>query len=166
MYGTSGDVIAASHASAVAWRASPVTSSGRPPIRSVSAPAIGATIIGMPVHGSIRRPASSGEFPCTFWRYWVKRKIDPNIPKNMRSDAALAAAKVRFRKNRIGSIGSRARRSQATNATRRMTPATSDRTISGLVHPRELARTRPHTRPSADAVMRPTPVTSSRAAGP
>ncbi len=39
-------------------------------------------------------------------------------------------------------------------------------TISGLVHPRELARTRPQTRPSAEAVTRPTPVTSSRAAGP
>ena len=89
-------------------------SSGRPPIRSVTAPAIGATIIGMPVHGSIRRPASSGEFPCTFWRYWVRRKIDPNMPKNMRSDAAFAAANARFRKKRIGSIGSRVRRSQAT----------------------------------------------------
>ena len=34
------------------------------------------------------------------------------------------------------------------------------------MQPREFALTSPHTRPSADAVMRPTPVTSSRAAGP
>ncbi len=32
-----------------------------PPIRSESAPAIGATIIGIAVHGRIRRPDWSGE---------------------------------------------------------------------------------------------------------
>ena len=32
-----------------------------PPIRSESAPAIGATIIGIAVHGRIRRPDCSGE---------------------------------------------------------------------------------------------------------
>jgi hypothetical protein len=45
----------------MACSASPATRKGLPPMRSVSAPAIGATIIGMPVHGSVRTPASSGE---------------------------------------------------------------------------------------------------------
>ena len=35
--------------------------SGRPPMRSESAPEIGATIIGIAVHGRTRSPASSGE---------------------------------------------------------------------------------------------------------
>ena len=35
--------------------------SGRPPIRSDSAPAIGATKIGIAVHGRIRRPDPNGE---------------------------------------------------------------------------------------------------------
>ena len=61
VYGTSGDVIGGEPAER-RWPAGPArsTSSGRPPMRSDSAPAIGATIIGMPVQGSIRRPASSG----------------------------------------------------------------------------------------------------------
>ena len=45
----------------MACSASPAAISGRPPIRSESAPAIGATNIGIAVHGSIRSPASSGE---------------------------------------------------------------------------------------------------------
>ena len=50
-------MIVAIQPSAIACSASPTTSSGRPPMRSESAPAIGATIIGMPVHGSVRSPA-------------------------------------------------------------------------------------------------------------
>ena len=34
--------------------------SGRPPMRSESAPAIGAMKIGIAVHGRMRSPASSG----------------------------------------------------------------------------------------------------------
>jgi hypothetical protein len=41
--------------------ASPIAISGRDPIRSLSTPAIGATKIGIAVHGSVRSPASSGE---------------------------------------------------------------------------------------------------------
>ena len=64
---------------------------GLPPMRSESAPAIGATNIGIAVHGSTRNPASSGVYPCAVWKNWVSRKIDPNIPKYMKSDAAFAA---------------------------------------------------------------------------
>ena len=60
-YATVGDETSASHASAPDISAMPTTSSGRLPIRSDSRPAMGATRIGMAVHGSVRRPASSGE---------------------------------------------------------------------------------------------------------
>ena len=61
----SGVETTASQPIATACSASPATISGREPIRSLTAgPAIGATSIGMPVHGSVRRPASSGEQPC------------------------------------------------------------------------------------------------------
>ena len=76
-------------------------------------PAIGATKIGIAVQGRMRSPDCSGESPCTVWRNWASRKIEPNIPKNMNSDATFAAVKVRLRKNRIGSIGASVRSSQA-----------------------------------------------------
>ena len=60
-YGVSGAEIAASQNSAIDCSARPATISGRAPIRSLSSPAIGATIIGTPVQGSVRRPASKGE---------------------------------------------------------------------------------------------------------
>ena len=60
-YSTVGVEIAAIQASPSDIRTMPVTSSGRAPIRSDSTPAIGATKIGIIVHGSVRRPASSGE---------------------------------------------------------------------------------------------------------
>ena len=50
----------ASQPIAVACSARPAAISGREPMRSDSSPAIGATSIGMPVHGSVRRPASNG----------------------------------------------------------------------------------------------------------
>ena len=60
-YGVVGVETSAIQASPTAWSASPTTSSGRPPIRSESAPASGATRIGIAVHGRIRSPAWSGE---------------------------------------------------------------------------------------------------------
>jgi hypothetical protein len=52
---------AASQPRPIACSASPVASSGRPPMRSDSEPAMGATRIGMAVQGSVRSPACSGE---------------------------------------------------------------------------------------------------------
>ena len=137
-----------------------------PPMRSDRAPAIGATTIGIAVHGRTRSPDSSGEYPCAVWKNWLSRKIEPNMPKYMKSDAPLAAANARLRKNRIGSIGSAARSSQATNAARMTAPATSEPTICGLVHPSEFPFTRPHTRPSSPSPPRTTPGTSRALSGP
>jgi len=53
--------MATSQPNPTAWSASPENISGRLPTRSDSTPAMGATIIGIPVHGRVRRPACSGE---------------------------------------------------------------------------------------------------------
>ena len=55
-----GSAISASHAMPIACSESPVTISGRSPIRSASAPATGATVRNVAVHGISRRPAASG----------------------------------------------------------------------------------------------------------
>ena len=48
-------------------------------------------------------------------RYWVRKKNEPNIAKEARVIARLAAEKRGLRKSRMSSIGARARSSQATN---------------------------------------------------
>ena len=118
---------------------------------SESAPAIGATTIGIAVHGRTRRPASSGEYPCAVWKNCVSRKIEPNIPNDIASDAPFAAEKPRLRKKRIGSIGCGVRSSHRTNATSSATPAASDATIDALAQPSALPFTRPQTMPSRPA---------------
>jgi hypothetical protein len=65
----------------------------------------------------------------------LSRKIEPNIPKNISSDAMFVIVNVRSRKKFIGSIGVSVRSSQSTNATTRAAPAVSETTISGLVQP-------------------------------
>ncbi len=82
----------------------------------------------------------------------MSRKIDPNIPKYMKSDAPFAAEKARSRKKRIGSIGSAVRSSHATNAARSSAPATNEATICGLDQPSEFPFTRPQTMPSRPAL--------------
>jgi hypothetical protein len=56
-------------------------------------------------------PACSGEFPSTFWMNWLRKKIDPNIPKYIASEMTLVTAKPRRAKKLIGSIGESVRRS-------------------------------------------------------
>ena len=96
-------------------------------MRCASTPAIGATIIGIPVHGSVRRPASSGPYPCAVWKNWLSRKIAPKVPKNIANESPLVALNARERNIRIGSIGSRARNSQRTNAASSRTPGRAPR---------------------------------------
>src|SRR6187551_1089513 len=84
----------------------------------------------------------------------------------MNRDAPFAAENARSRKNRIGSIGSRARSSQPTNAARSTAPATREPTICGLVQPSELPFTSPQTRPRSPTPPRTTPGTSRALSGP
>ena len=111
--------------------------SGRPPTRSESAPAMGATIIGMSVQGRTRSPASSGECPSAACRYCDIRKRLPNSPPYMKKLTALAAANSRARNSRSGSIGASVRRSQARNAASRAAPATAVAITSPLAQPAE-----------------------------
>src|SRR5262245_43784700 len=60
-YDTAGDDTAASQARPAACRASPTPMILGPGTRSDSAPAIGATMTGIAVHGRTRRPEPSGE---------------------------------------------------------------------------------------------------------
>ena len=57
--------------------------------------------------------------------YWLSRKIDPNIPRNISREAALIPAKARERKSHMGSIGFFARVPWTTKATRSAPPANS-----------------------------------------
>ena len=80
--------------------------------------------------------------------------------------AALPAEKARERKKLIGSIGSRARSSQATNAPNSIAPATSATITSALPQPARLPRTRPHTIRNAPPVTSAKPGRSIRASPP
>ena len=135
-------------------------------IRSDRAPATGAMNIGARVHGRMRRPAPTGPYPWIDWKNCASRKIEPNIPKNIRNDDVFASANVRLEKNRIGSIGAFARSSQATNAATRVAPMTSEPTISGLVQPWPLPRTSPQTIPNRPALASASPGRSSLPPGP
>ena len=59
-------------------------------------------------------------------RNGASRKIEPKTPKDITKPTPLAAANVRERKKRIGSIGCGARSSQATNAATSAAPAISE----------------------------------------
>ena len=74
----------------------------------------------------------------------------------MKKTAALPAAKARFSNRRIGSIGSGARRSQATKAPISARPPAREPTISRLPHPAMFART------SAQTIARAPALTSAR----
>ena len=83
----------------------------RLPRRWEKYPASGETTMVAPVQTSSLRPACSGELCSTFCMNWLRKKIEPNIPKYMASETALATLKDRWAKKRIGSIGSRVRSS-------------------------------------------------------
>jgi len=48
---------------------------------SLNKAAITAVNAGIAVHGSVRTPASRGEYPCTVCRKWKLKKTVPNMPK-------------------------------------------------------------------------------------
>jgi hypothetical protein len=61
----------------------------RLPNRSEKMPASGATSIVAPVHTSSLRPACRGVLCSTFCMNWLRKKIEPNIPKYMLSETTL-----------------------------------------------------------------------------
>ncbi len=92
------------------------------------------TIIGT-ANVRSRTPVLSGEYPSTNCRYWVSRKIDPNIARNVIVIAALAALNRGLRQKRMSSIGWSTRRSHAKNAARSSPPAKKKARMRGAVQP-------------------------------
>src|SRR5258708_7325979 len=114
---------------------SPVMISGRSPIRSASAPALGAIRNGVTPHGSSRSPASSGPWPSVTCWNWAMKNTAPVSDALRKKIAALPAEKARERNRRIGSSGALARSSHATNAAISSAPPASAVTTSGLPQP-------------------------------
>ncbi len=90
-YATVGVVTAAIQARPAASATMPATRIGRPPMRPASTPAIGATMAGIAVHGSVRRPDWNGLRPWTIWKNWTRRNTAPKTPKYIRNETTLAA---------------------------------------------------------------------------
>ena len=65
----------------------PAAKTGRVPTRVAMSPATGAKIMGIPVHGRVRAPASKGPNPCAVWKYWLMRKIAPMRQRTSRKRA-------------------------------------------------------------------------------
>src|SRR5258707_8488212 len=84
----------------------------------------------------------------------------------IRKSVALAAENVGIRSKRIGTIGSLARRSQATKPAIRTAARTSAPITWGLPQPTLLVLTRPQASATAPMVAIATPGRSSLAAGP
>src|SRR5438094_218434 len=81
--------ISATHAMPSAWSVKPVTISGRSPILSAIAPAIGAIVTNVAVHGTSRSPASSGSYPSPVCRSCAKKNTPVNSDANVMKIAAL-----------------------------------------------------------------------------
>jgi hypothetical protein len=94
------------------------------------------------------------------------KKTAPNADAQWKKIAALPAENGRERNRRIGSIGSRARSSQATNASASSSPSANASRTSGLSQPAGLPRTSPQTIPSAAAVTSASPAASTEVSGP
>ena len=94
------------------------------------------------------------------------RNVAEKIAPNIKNALALAAANDRIRSSCSGSIGSGARRSQATKPASSTTPAPSATMTSRLPQPEPGARTRPQAMLAEPAATSTAPGRSSRAAGP
>ena len=113
----------------------------RLPKRSEKMPASGETTIVAPVQTSSLTPACSGVLPSTFCRNWLRKKIEPNIPKYIASETTLVTAKPRLAKNSSaasGRVGAQLVRS--TNATTSTAPAASETTTSASSSSRATGR--------------------------
>ena len=94
----------------------PPTRKGRSPWRSTSAPATGATKNSVRVHGQHPQPRPERAVPEPACRNWAMKNTAQNSDADREEHRDVARRERPARKKRIGSIGSRARSSQATNA--------------------------------------------------
>ena len=92
--------------------------------------------------------------------------VHPTSGMNWKNCTQLAVAKPRERKYDIGTIGYRARRSQATKSTTSSAPPTSPPMTSPLLHPTLGARTAAQVSPNAPSATKMSPARSSCGRGP
>ncbi len=92
----------------------------------------------------------------------MRKKIVPNSAKNASEMAALDALKRGLRNSAMSSIGSGARRSQATNTVIRSAAPANATSTRASVQPRDGASIKPHTSEVSAAKDRTKPRTSSR----
>src|SRR2546423_10195015 len=83
----------------------PPTMNHRATCLSDSRPDRGTRIRIIRVNGNNRRPAATGEYPSTFCRYKVKKKVTPNRAKNTVAATMFEAVKVGIFQNDSGSMG-------------------------------------------------------------
>src|ERR1700761_9742984 len=84
--------------------------------------------------GSVRSPEVVAETPFTYCIYVGKKVIAPNIAKPTTKDSTQHTVNTGLPNNRIGRMGSAARRSTATNAPSAATAPTNKPMIVGEPH--------------------------------
>ncbi len=98
--------------------------------------------------------------------YWLSRKIEPNIPRNIRRLAALIPEKARERNSRMGSIGFLLRTPWCTKPASSALPAIRPVRTREPVQPSTGPRTSPYTMPKSPPLTSRVPGRSSRAPAP
>ena len=138
-----------------------------PPIRSDSAPAIGATNIGIAVHGRMRRPEPKRRVALHRLEELREQEDRAEHPeeheqrRDVRERERAVAEEAHRQHRRLG-----AQLPQRRTARRARAPTASEPTISGHVQPCALPRTRPQTMPNRPALTSARPGRSSFAFGP
>ena len=157
-----GVTVEASQATPMATAASPESSIGRKPYRSLSRQPTGASSMGITAIGKVRSPACSGVEPRPTWSSCVTRNRAPNNAAYIIRDATADEVNTRLRKKCIGSIGAAVRSSQATKRAIATRPPVRASSTSTFVQPMLPARIAPHTSPNRPTLLRSVPGTSSR----
>ena len=120
----------------VAVHSRPDPTTARGPKRLTRRLERGAPIIIITPIGNCEYAALNGAKPLDSWRYCEKMKKSPNRAKYCSVMVPDPTAKLRFRNNRMSSIGSGLRSSHQQKAPSEPTPAAIDMMIGGVSHPR------------------------------
>ena len=153
---------APSQAIATACSASPATISGREPIRSLRMPAIGATSIGIAVHGSVRSAGLQRAEALRGLEELAEQEDRAEVPKNIANDDAVrggeaARAEEAQRQHRLRRVRAPTRGTRRAARRRRSALAST----VALVQPSASARTMPNVRPNRPAPASARPGRSS-----
>ena len=115
----------------------------RAPARLTSIGPIRVATIMPPIIGRSRTPVPSGSEPPTSWKYCGMTNSSPNSAKFATVDSAVPIVKSRLENSARSTSGWAERRSHATNAASRATPARIGASTLALVQPSCPASMRP-----------------------